>query len=157
MNPTLSVPTDNIYKFACLFGLALIIVSLYTFVTAYSSTLDRKAKYSETISSLEAKETRSKVDEDALALNKKLLEIAQKNEQSANTLLESTFAVGTVLSALGAWLWYWKIQARDDLLAQLQIQKLQAEVANLQADAQPKPTLGPGVALPINMTPPGPP
>lgn len=132
MIPSLPIPTDNIYKFACLFGLALIIVSIFSFVSTYAASLERKVKYMEVIISLEAKTERNKVEQDLLTLNKKLLEVSQSNEHSSNLALSLVLGVGIGLSVLGATKWHLKIQLRDDKLAQLQIQKLEAELAVLR-------------------------
>lgn len=137
MTPSLPIATDNIYKFTCLFGLALIIVSIFSFVSTYTAFLDRKVKYMEVIIPLEAKVQRNKADDDLLELNKKLLEIAQSNEKAANTGVSAILGIGITLSALGVFLWYVKIQLRDDKLAQLQIEKLEAEVSKLRAEIAP--------------------
>ncbi|NMF88263.1 hypothetical protein [Aromatoleum petrolei] len=131
MVPNLPIATDNIYKFACLFGLAMIIVSILSFVTVYSSTLDRKVKLSEAIIPLEAKETLTKAEQQTLELNRKLIEVAKGNERTAHSAIGGTFAVGLMLSIYGARRWRTTIQARDDLLATLQIEKLRAEIAKL--------------------------
>ncbi len=135
MIPNLPIATDNIYKFACLFGLAMIIASILSFVSVYSSTLDRKVKLSEAVISLEAKESLTKAEESTLELNKKLIEIAKNNERFAQSVIGCTFAIGLFLSIYGARRWHTKIQARDDLLANLQIEKLRAEIAKLEFEA----------------------
>ena len=56
MIPNIPIATDNIYKFACLFGLAIIVASIFSFVNVYSSTLDKKVQLSETIIRIEAEE-----------------------------------------------------------------------------------------------------
>jgi len=71
MTPSLPIPTDNIYKFACLFGLALIMASIFSYVSIYSSSLDRKVKHMEVIIPLEANSQRSKADNDLIELNKR--------------------------------------------------------------------------------------
>jgi cell division protein FtsB len=136
MDPSLSIPTDNIYKFACLFGLALIIVSVISFVTMYTATLDRKVRYSEVIIPLEASASRSKPDTDVLNLNKKLLEITRTNERVANGAITILLSVGLALSIVGALSWYKNVQVRDDRLVQLQMRKLEAEVAKLEAEVR---------------------
>ena len=133
MNPTLPIPTDNIYKFACLFGLALILVSVFSFASNYTITLDRKVRYSELVIGLESKSERSKADEDLLTLNKKLLEISTANERVLNYVLGAATAVGVILSFYGATNWHQKIQQRDDAIAALQIEKLRLEIVNLEA------------------------
>lgn len=134
MTPSLAVPTDNIYKFVCLFGLTLVIASIFAFVTAYVSTLDRKVGFSEVIIPLEAKQPRTKVEDDLLALNKKLLELTQANEKAANHVISGACGAGLALSLLGALRWYSKVQKRDDRLVQLQMQKLELEIAKLSTD-----------------------
>lgn len=128
------IATDNIYKFACLFGLAIIISSIFSYVNIYSSTLDRKVKLSEAIISIEAKEELTKAEKNALELNKKLIEIAKTNEQSAQRVIGVAFGFGLVLSIYGALQWRIRIQDRDDFLAKLQIEKIRAEIAKLELE-----------------------
>ncbi|WOB06933.1 hypothetical protein [Piscinibacter gummiphilus] len=112
--------------------MALVITSIYAYVSTYTASLDRKIKYFEVIITLEAKSQRSKPEEDLLTLNKKLVEVAQSNQKSATQITSAVLGAGIALSLLGALKWYVKIQARDDTLAQLQIEKLQAEIAKLK-------------------------
>jgi hypothetical protein len=86
MTPSVPIPTDNIYKFTCLFGLALIVVSIFSFASMYTSFLDRKVKYMEIIIPLEAKEQRSKADDDLLELNRKLIDIARVGRISVSVM-----------------------------------------------------------------------
>lgn len=141
MTPPLSVPTDNIYKFSCLFGLALIISSIFAFVSTYSSSLDRKIKYAETVIPLEAKTQRSKADDELLALNKKLIEITKSNESAALSVISVVLVAGLMLSMYGALKWHRVIQERDDMLATLQLKKLEIEVAKLQRELAQQPTI----------------
>lgn len=134
MIPNLPIATDNIYKFACLFGLAVIIASILSFISIYSSTLDRKVALSGVIISLEAKNELTKAEENTLELNKKLVEVAKSNERFVQSIIGGTFAISLLLSIYGAHRWYTKIQARDDLLATLQIEKLRAEIAKLELE-----------------------
>lgn len=135
MTPSLSIATDNIYKFTCLFGLALIIVSILSFVSMYTASLDRKVKYMEVIIPLEGKVQRIKSEEDMLELNKKLLEVTQANEKTASAMVGIVISIGIILSVYGASRWYGQIQLRDDKLANLQIEKLEAEISKLRAEA----------------------
>jgi len=135
MTPTVPVPTDNIYKFACMFGLALIVSAIFAFVSTYTASLDRKVKYSEALILLESKTQRTKAEDDTLAMNKKLIEVTRSNERAANIAIGIVFAVGGILSWSGARRWHRDIQTRDDQLAALQIEKLKAEIAKLRAEA----------------------
>jgi len=136
MTPNISPPTDNIYKFSCLFGLALVISAIFSFVAIYSSSLEQKIKYSEALIPLESKEQRTKSEESIVSMNKKLLEITRSNEKTANWLIGVILAVGTVLSWYGASNWHKKIQARDDMHAMLLLEKLRAEITNLKLEAK---------------------
>lgn len=89
----------------------------------------------EVVIPLEAKTGRTKVDDEVLALNKTLIEITQANQKAASHGLAAVLGVGIALSVLGALKWYSKIQRRDDKLAELQIEKLEAELLKLRAEA----------------------
>lgn len=132
MTPALQIATDNVYKFLSLFGLALIIMSIAAFVSTYSASLETKIKYKEVIISLEANAQRSKADGDRLELNKRLLDIAKSNEGVANNFIILSMIFGIILSWFGFQLWYERIQKRDDAVAQLQLEKLELEVAKLR-------------------------
>jgi len=137
MQPSLPVPTDNIYKFSCLFGLVLIVSAIFAFVTSYSSSLDRKVKHLEVMIPLEAKENRTKAENDLLALHKRLIEVTKLNEQMTIWPVAVVMVLGLSLSWYGAKKWNQVIQTSDDKLADLQIRKLEAEVAKLEAEVQP--------------------
>jgi len=140
MPPSLSAPTDNIYKFACLFGLALIISAVISIASIYSSSLDRKIVYVQAVIALDSKADRTKQEEESLKLNRLLIDVTKKNEDYVNILLGLVIGFGIFLSGFGAIQWHRTIQRRDDQLAELQIQKLQAEIAKtLSETTQPFP------------------
>lgn len=132
MQPTVPVPTDNIYKFACLFGLALVIAAIFSYVAVYASSLDRKVKYAEAVIMLEAKQDRSKVETDLLALNQRLLKITKSNEGAAFGVVAFVLLSGVALAMFGSMRWFGHVQKRDDQIAQLQLRKLAAEVRVLE-------------------------
>lgn len=136
MTPNIAPPTDNIYKFACLFGLALVISSIFGFVSIYSSSLDRKIEYSKTVIPLEAKEKRTKAEDSMLAMSKKLIEVTKSNESFANGLIAVVLVAGLSLSWYGASNWQTKIQARDDMQSLLLLEKMRAEINKLKLEAK---------------------
>ena len=138
MTPSFTIATDNIYKFACLFGLALIISAVLSFATTYSSNLDRKVHYSELVIPLEAKQPRSKAEENTLQMYKDLLDVTRSNESSTNSAIGLLFGAGLMLSVWGAQSWYKKVQQRDDRFTELQMRKLEAEIDKLVAEVAPK-------------------
>lgn len=136
MQPSVPIPTDNIYKFACLFGLTLIVSAIFSFVASYSSSLDRKVRYMEIVIPLEAKTEKSKTEEDLLAMNRKLISVTKENEQAATVAISAVLVAGLLLSLYGATKWHQIVQKRDDQLAELQLRKLAAEVARLEAHGE---------------------
>jgi hypothetical protein len=134
MTPSLPIPTDNIYKFACLFGLALIVSSIFAFVSTYTNSMNTKVKYSEIIISLQSKGQRSQSEDELLELYKKLIEVTTTNEGVANRVTGAILSLGILLSIYGATYWNKKIQQRDDKLATLQLEKLEVEIANLRSN-----------------------
>lgn len=136
MQPALPVPTDNIYKFACLFGLVLIVSGIFAFVASYSASLDRKVKYAEVVIPLQAKSPRTKAEDEILAMHSKLIEVTQANERVANIAIGIVMGFGLLLSTAGAGKWSRLVQRRDDTLADLQVRKLTAEVAKLEAEVR---------------------
>ncbi len=136
MNPSFAIPTDNIFKFVCLFGLALIVVSVFAFVATYNFTLENKARYSETIILLESKSPRTKADEDILELNRKLLSVTSENGDISNKAIGLLCGAGISISFLGAISWYRRVQLRDDKLIEMQMEKLHLEVAKLKSEIQ---------------------
>lgn len=134
MQPSLPVPTDNIYKFSCLFGLVLIVSGIFAFVTSYTASLDRKVKYFEVILPLEAKSERTKAEESLLEMNKKLVDVTKSNELAADVLIAVVLVAGSTLSIFGASKWHLVYQRRDDEIADLQRRKLLAEVSQLESE-----------------------
>jgi hypothetical protein len=136
MAPSIPIPTDNIYKFICLFGLALIVSSLFSFVSLYSSSLESKINYDKLIIPLEAKEHRSAEENKLLTLYKNVIQLTKKNEETADSAIGGAIAVGMLVSALGAVLWYNTIQKRDDKLGAAQLEKLEIEIAKLRHELE---------------------
>jgi hypothetical protein len=103
----------------------------------YTATLERKVEYSQAIISLEEKAQRSKAEDELLEMTRQLRDVTTKNGNFGNTVVSAALGAGIALSLIGALYWYKKIQLRDDKLAQLQIEKLEAEIAKLRAETPP--------------------
>ena len=85
---------------------------------------------------LEAKTEKSKTEEDLLAMNRKLISVTKENEQAATVAISAVLVAGLLLSLYGATKWHQIVQKRDDQLAELQLRKLAAEVARLEAHGE---------------------
>jgi hypothetical protein len=75
-----------------------------------------------------------------LELNKRLVDITKSNENVVNSAVGGVFASGMLLSIWGARRWHNVIQRRDDRLAELQLEKLEAEMARLRREDAATPT-----------------
>ena len=98
MAPSLPFPTDNIYKFACLFGLALIIASILVFSSSYSSALDRKVKLVEIAVALDSKDVKSKADEALIKFNQQLIDVEKANERTVSTFAGGVLGIAILLA-----------------------------------------------------------
>lgn len=137
MTPSIPVPTDNIYKFSALFGLAIIVSGIFSFAAMYSFSLNTKVKYAEAVLALESKAVRTKLEDDTLAMTNRLIKVTQSNEENANYAIGGFIGVGILLSWFGWMRWYKVIQPRDDQIADLQKLKLEAEIAKLRSETSP--------------------
>lgn len=134
MTPSLSAPTDNIYKFIAIFGLAIILASVLSYTAIYTSSLDRKVGYKEKIIAIETKSEKTKEDIATLDLNNTLFKVTKDNERFAGGAIFTIFFVGIGLSIYGFSKWKTKIQAHDDAVATLQKEKLQSEIDKLKIE-----------------------
>lgn len=63
--------------------------------------------------------------------------MTKSNEDFGQWTVAAVLGVGLALSWLGASKWHTVIQQRDDRLATLQLEKLEAEIAKLRAETPP--------------------
>jgi uncharacterized membrane protein YidH (DUF202 family) len=134
MKSTIPIPTDNIYKFSCLFGLALIVAGIFSFIASYSSSLDRKIAYVEAMTALEAKTNKTEADTKLIAQKQHLIDVTKSNEKTVSYSTGMVVVLGLLLSFTGAMKWYKIIQPRDDKMAELQIEKMQLEIRKLEVE-----------------------
>lgn len=125
---------DNVYRFAGLCGVVLVVAALFAFVAAHTSALDRETRFVEAIVPLEAKAPRSKAEEELLDVNRRLLERARANGRGALIVAGAVGGLGLLLAAYGWVQWRRLVQPRSDRLVVLQLEKLQFELAALRAE-----------------------
>lgn len=153
MIPSIPVPTDNIYKFTCLFGLTLIVSAFFGFIACYNAALDAKLKHYELVVQLEAKDAKTKAETDLIDLHKKVIDVTKSNEQIVTGCCTAVLIFGVVLSIYGARNWRLKIQERDDRMAQVQISKIEKEVEKLSLEITK--LQNEGTIIPISNVPEG--
>jgi hypothetical protein len=134
MFPSVPLPTDNLYKFLSLLGLALVIASIAGLTAVYVSSLDTKTRLGLEIIELEAHPAPLPPGhQEKLGLKKRIFEITKNNERDAMLFLSLPLIVGSLLLVFGGKKWS-VVQARDDQIGQLHLRKLTAEVAGLEAE-----------------------
>lgn len=128
------MPTDNLYKFTCLFGLALIVSAVVSFVALYTSSLDTKLKYNEVIVEIHAipEAQRTPIQVARLASKKELMKLTMDNEDQTRSMLAVLLGAGIMLSAAGASVWYQRVQKQDDQMGAAQLRKVRAEAELLE-------------------------
>lgn len=84
---------------------------------------------------LEANKSCSAAEDEALKLNKRLLDVTKSNKDVTLTILAATLGIGLSISGIGAYYWYTNIQLRDDALVELQTRKIELEIVGLELSA----------------------
>jgi hypothetical protein len=130
MQSKVPLPTDNIYKFYALFGLLLLITSMYFFMTAYNDHRARQHVRLIELSKLESKETLNNEQKPFQTLLKAQEKIDDLNKDFYIKCI-SIFFIG-----VGFAMWQFVVQPRQDKLAQLTTEKLELELKILKKQSQ---------------------
>ena len=129
----LSLPTDNLYKFICLMGLAIFLAGALLLWSRGAQMADAHAEYAIAFRSVvgETKdllrwakkgadqrgdiplpEIESSLDEVQSSL--KAAELALRRSNRSRRMGNVLLAVGASLAAVGGWLWYSRVQKYED-------------------------------------------
>jgi hypothetical protein len=129
MTPSVPLPTENLYKFVCMLGLALVISCVAAHVVLHGSQLSQKVQLLTEIADLEAVKP---LPEQKLALKRQVLEVIVADEKTYRLALGVILGLGVVMIWAGGTKWYRDVQLRDDEVARLQLEKLTLEVEFLR-------------------------
>lgn len=127
MNSSLSVPTDNIYKFYALFGLVLIVTSLFLFVLTYNFHYERATEMYLEIAKIESQEKISNYEKTKKEALEKRLEIDSSNKSFYISVILVFLFTGTALTIYGFRRWHKNIQPVLDEISLLELEKLKQE------------------------------
>jgi len=133
MNLPVSVPTDNMYKFAAIFGLVMVIASFWGVITQGYMTNDIVFVSAPEIASLEENKSPTPSEKARLDVLKKRKEAAIEDRKGIDNLCSKMAGLGTAVSLVGFFFWYWMIQQHQDRL--LKLQMLEAERKEREAKA----------------------
>lgn len=126
MESKIPLPTDNIYKFYALFGLALLITSIIGAVSVSTSTNDKLHSLVKEYESIPVPKEKSEL---AKVIEKRL-EVQVSNKKFFSQVLGAIIGVAIWLMGYGFWQWHTKIQPKQDEYFELQLQKLRREVGD---------------------------
>jgi uncharacterized membrane protein YidH (DUF202 family) len=128
MLSTTPIATDHVYKFYALFGLFLLITSIITIAYANTYYNDLIAKHSIDAKVLSFKENLTQEEQLRKALSEQLSEMAEEGRNFYNRALNIILSGSILLMGFGFWKWQRVIQPKQDILLDLQIEKLKREI-----------------------------
>jgi len=136
MNLLPTVPTDNIYKFYALFGLALFITGVVTMVTLHNSFSEQAALRFVEIEAMKAIVQPTPEQVARLTVLNRQDESASGERNFYHRLLAYLFAVSIGATIYGFAVWHRKIQPVQSAIAEQQLEKLKLENAALRRAAE---------------------
>lgn len=127
MESKIPLPTDNIYKFYALFGLMLLITSIFGVIFVSASTNE---KLYELVKEHELipEEQKEKGKSTLAVVIKQRIDIQLKNKVFFLFSLGATSGVSIILMWYGFRQWHTKIQPKQDELFELQLSRLRKEL-----------------------------
>ncbi len=136
MNNRVPIPTDNIYKFYALFGLALFITGSYALQSIHNSYLEVIYEtYQEQI-------LLSKIEQPTNEQSTRLEVLEHKRKTNAHNKVDYTkvaglvIALGMTLMFIGFAVWQLKIQPLQDDLRKKEIEKINLEIDLLKRELE---------------------
>jgi hypothetical protein len=138
MQPSIPVPTDNIYKFICLFGLAVLVGSMLGSVYYISNSNELFMKRDLELTALNAKENLSPVEIKQKAHLEQHVEAIQLDRKISTRLFVACMLVSFFVAAGGFLGWFIKVQPKQDELINLQIEKMRYEIQGLEKQLREK-------------------
>ena len=143
MVPQLPVPTDNIYKFYALFGLALFVTSAVILVTANDLFDQRILEYFASIWEYQADGAVTDFEEGQIKNFELLIDIARSDRDVAMVASSVIGAVGFTAMLVGFARWHRIIQSQNDRLAELEMKHRELQIEQLELQVrQLKQSLG---------------
>lgn len=134
MDSRIPLPTDNIYKFYALFGLALLIASMAAFLYVHKSTNEMAFGAAIEYEELNTKEHPTSIEKKRKELIEKRVEIAIKDRDLYNYTLSALMGVGIFFMVFGFWKWHTVVQPKQDKLFDLQIEKAEQDLRKPQRE-----------------------
>lgn len=130
MESKINIPTDNIYKFYAIFGLALCIAALTLFVVTYNEHYESQITLSLELTKIQGNEKLSSYEVSQKEIIQKQIEINASNKDFYQLVIACLLGLGVAVVFYGFKNWHYKVQPKIDELTDLQIKKLRMELSN---------------------------
>lgn len=137
MNPTISIPTDNVYKFYAMFGLVIMLTTAIMFFIRHEEYNRRAFERHVPMKLLEMTENLNDRQEHELYLYEQKATIDKSNKKfELRSYMFLFFLPGVLLTVYGFFMWHTKIQPMQDSLLELQLERLKAEIKAANKEAR---------------------
>jgi hypothetical protein len=134
MTPTIPIPTDHIYKFYALCGLAIFIASTLGAVYVSERAYERRTNSDLELEILNKKPNLSPEEEAKKVLLTEKSKIYESTDNLVGYALGGSAAVGLFVMGVGFVQWQKKVQPNQDKLLALQIKKMEREILALDKE-----------------------
>lgn len=134
MESRIPIPTDNIYKFYALFGLALFIFCIGAILYVNSSTNELVFSAVPEYESLESIEHPTALETAKKQFIEKRINVAVADRKFLEKAIGVILGISILLMIYGFRKWHLKVQPVQDETARLQLEKLRLEVGALRGD-----------------------
>lgn len=131
MNTRVPIPTDNIYKFYALFGLALLFACIIAFVSTYNTHLDRTFDVHEELEILKKLKKPTGEQQVRIEILERKAEIDPENKKFYMSIINGGVGISIVIISFGFFMWQFKVQPKQDELIKKQLEKIDLEIKAL--------------------------
>lgn len=131
MSQKVPIPTDNIYKFYALFGLALLFVCMIGFVSIYNTNLDRSFGIYQELEVLKKVKEPTSSQSIRIDILERMNELIPANKNFYMTIINGAIGLCITLIGFGFWNWQFKVQPLQDELLAKQLEKTELEIKAL--------------------------
>lgn len=135
MYSKIPLPTDNVYKFYALFGLALLMFGLASILYVNKATNDFMATAYVDLEELKSQAILKPRDEARKRILERQVEVAKNDKEFFLSGAAGVAAIGTLAMVLGFTRWQLRIQPVQDEIADLQLAKLRHEAGQQKESA----------------------
>jgi len=135
MNNRVPIPTDNIYKFYALFGLALFVTGMFAFLSAYNSHRDMTYEIYQEQEILKKIENPTNEQTIRLEVLDSRSETGSSNKEFYMKVVAIMFVASICLMFYGFAAWHFKVQPLQDKLREKDLEKIELEIKLLNKQA----------------------